>query len=342
MGNGELARPKDLRNATTQDVLAWRDRILDRAAAYMEKMEIQKAEEWLRRLEEATTDAWTLQRTDPYLRSIAGMRSVVASFDPLRRPGTGEVVIVYGNYPHMYGNVVVNNPIRRHIADFWNFQHDVVESDRRWAAVDRVFIINMKERPDRYDAILRELASARAPFDRVTHVPGVDARGGEAAQLAGQIACLCSHIHTMRQAHAGQYRHVLVLEDDFAFTSDLEQHLSDLKTFFDRSYPYWICLIATSKYGAIEPKDDLVSLSYQRVTNTAGYLVSREGVERLLPVFEKALERLQATGDCAAHAVDRCWAELQSSGKFFVFRRKFGFQISSFSDIERGISRYLD
>ena len=78
------------------------------------------------------------------------------------RPAVDEVVVVvYGNYPHMFGNVVFNNPIRRHVADYWKFQHDRVESDPPWAC-HQIFIINVKERLDRYDAVLRELAFARA------------------------------------------------------------------------------------------------------------------------------------------------------------------------------------
>jgi len=242
----------------------------------------------------------------------------------------------------MYGNVVVNNPIRRHVADFWNFRHDEVESDHRWAGVDQIFIINVEERLDRYDSILRELASARAPFDRVTRVPAVKPVPGDTTALGGPIACLRSHIATLRRAQAAQYEHVLVLEDDFCFTSDLEQHLTDLAAFFERGYSYWICLVATSKYCVIVPKDDLISVSFQAITNTGGHVLSREGIERLLPVFESAIERLQATGDCTRYAVDRCWAVLQPSGKFLVFRRKFGFQVANFSDIERTISRYLD
>jgi hypothetical protein len=143
-------------------------------------------------------------------------------------------------------------------------------------------------------------------------------------------------------ASSAGFGHVLVLEDDFCFTSDLDMHLRDLRTFFERDYEYWVCLIATSKYGAIVPKDDLLSVSLQPCTNAAGYLVSRDGLARLLRVFEEALERLKATRDAASYAADRCWAVLQPSGKFLVFRRKFGFQGSSFSDIERSISRYLD
>lgn len=332
----------DLASATPADLLAWRDRIIAEAVAQICRSEMLLAVETLRQLEFATTDQRTLELTDPLLPQIAGNRRVIATFDPCRTPGLNEVVIIYGNYPHMFGNVVVNNPIKRHVADFWTFRHECVESDGRWQSVDQIFVINVEGRHDRYDSVLRELATARAPLDRVTRVPAFTKEPGDISQAGGQIACLRSHIETLRRAQAAQFDHVLVLEDDFCFTSDFEQHLTDLRSFFERSYEYWICLVATSKYGAIVPKDDLLSFSFQPCTNTGGYLVSREGAARLLPLFEQALERLILTGDCVANAVDRCWAVLQPSGKFLVFRRKFGFQVSSFSDIERSISRYLD
>ncbi len=331
-----------LRSATKYDLLARRDRTIEEAAEQMARSETGPALETLRKLEFATTDERTLELTDRFLPRIAGGRKVIASFDAGRIPCADEVVIIYGNYPHMFANVVVNNPIKRHVADFWNFRHDCVESDRRWNAVDRIFIINLDRRRDRYDAVLRELASARAPFDRITRVPATPTDAAFDVQTGGPIACLQSHIETLRQAKAERLAHVLVLEDDFCFTSDLETHLADLQTFFERNYDYWVCLVATSKYGAVVPKDDLIALSFQPCTNTGGYLVSREGVERLLPVFEQARERLEATGDIIAWAADRCWSVLQPSEKFLVFRRKFGFQVSGFSDIEQSVSRYLD
>ncbi|MEO8622966.1 MAG: glycosyltransferase family 25 protein [bacterium] len=330
----------DLRTASTDDVLAWRNRIVERAAREFTRSDVSAAIASLQQLEHATTDDRTLELTDHFLRQIADGRTVVASFDARRTPAADEVVIIYGNYPHMFGNVVVNNPIKRHVADFWSFQHDRVESDPRWDSVDQIYVINMDERRDRYDAVLRELASARAPLDRVTRVSGT--RAEERTPTAGQIACLRSHIETLQSARAAQCQHVLVLEDDFCFTSDLDDHLTDLQAFLDRRDDYWICLVATSKYGPIVPRDELVSMSFQRCTNTGGHLISREGLEHLLPVFEGALERLIATGDCATYAVDRCWSVLQASEKFLVFRRKFGFQVSSYSNIEGSVSRYMD
>jgi glycosyl transferase family 25 len=334
--------PFDLRSASVNDVLEWRDRIVGEAAEYIERGMIEAGIDLLRKLELATIDNRTLELTDPFLPRIACGRKVVASFDPFRKPAPDEVIIVYGNYPHFFPNIVVNNPIKRHVFDFWNFRHDRVEYDARWESIDQIFVINLAERLDRYDSVLRELASAKAPLNRLTRVPAFTKDPSDTSQNGGTVGCLRSHIEVLRRAETAGYRHILVLEDDFCFTSDLAAHLTDLGAFFQRDYPYWICLIATSKYGPVVPKDDLVSISFQPCTNTAGYLVSRDGLEHLLPVFEQALDRLKATGDSVSCAADRCWAVLQPSEKFFVFRRKFGFQASNFSDIERSISRYLD
>ena len=339
--------PPDLSQpaASTDDLLRLRDEIVREAEARIDAGDTAGAAAVLRRLEAATTDAQTLERTDRWLPKLAAGKRVVATFDPARVPAPDEVVIIYGNYPHMFGNVVVNNPVRRHVADFWMFRHDVVESDARWNDVQQIYIINVEARRDRLDATLRELVAARAPFDRLTVVRATEKAAGDVSQEGGQMACLTSHIRTLRAAQAAGFGRVLVLEDDFCFSSDLDAHLNDLRTFFARRYDYWVCLVATSKYGAVIPKDDLVSFCRQVCTNTGGYLISAEGIAQVLPVFEGALDRIKTTGSLgtyAMNAVDRCWAVLQPSGKFLVFRRKFGFQVSSFSDIERSISRYLD
>jgi hypothetical protein len=329
---------------TTEDPLALRDRIVAEAEPLFARGYPEAAIALLRRLEDATIDETTLRLTDPLLgRWIARGRKIVASFDPNRLPASDEIVIVYGNYPHCFANVVVNNPIKRHVASFWEFEHDRVEYDVRWDSVDRIYLINAGSRVDRFDAVLRELAAARAPFHKIVRLtPEIRRREGEPQELSGTIGCLESHLDAALRARAAGHAHTLVLEDDFSFTSDIEQHLQDLGLFFQRRYPYWICLIATSKYGRIDKKDDLVSLSYQPCTNAGGYIVSHEGLGQLIPVQEAALEALLSTGDTQRYAADRCWAVLQGSGKFLVFRTKFGFQAASYSNIEAGLSRYFD
>jgi GR25 family glycosyltransferase involved in LPS biosynthesis len=274
--------------------------------------------------------------------NYAGGRKIIATSDWRRLPGEGEVIIIYGNYPHIFENIVINNPIKRHVSMFGEFDCDEVEYDARWDRVEQIYIINDDDRPDRYDSILRELVSARAPHHRITRIPAVRDHTAPTPLINGQIGCLSSHIEALRRAKTGGFDHVLVLEDDFCFTEEVDAHLDDLRSFLNRDEGYLVCLLATSKYGRIIPKDDLVCVSLQPCTNTAAYLVSREGLAQLLPVQEFALQNLKETHNCTKYAVDRYWSVLQTSGKFLVFHRKFGFQASSFSDIERQICRYFD
>jgi hypothetical protein len=296
----------------------------------------------IRRLADFTIDEDVLARTDPHLARIAAGRRVVASFDPTRVPAADEVVIVYGNYPHIAANLVANNPMKRHAADFWTFSHATVESDPRWRGIDRIAVINTNRRRDRLDSVLRELAMARAPFDRLFRFTACDLDPNDAPEWAGHAACLRSHIGALRRAAGEGAEHTLVLEDDFCFTSDLDQHLTDLATFTSRGYDYLVCLVATSKHGSVSRVDDLVSRTQQPCTTTAGYLISRSGIEQVVDLFEESLERLRRTGDATQFAADRCWSVLQPSGRFLVFARKFGFQASGYSDIEGSITRFMD
>lgn len=205
----------DLRSASTDDLIAWRDRIIADALLRFDRSEIPEAVAALRLLERATVDDRTLELTDSLLSRIAGDRKVVASFDPRRQPDADEVVITYGNYPHAFANVVVNNPIRRHVADFWKFQHDRVEFDPRWERVDQIFVINADRRTDRYDGVLRELAAARAPFDRLTRHSATMVDAARWPGIAGALGCLQSHVDVLRAARDRAFEHTLVLEDDF-------------------------------------------------------------------------------------------------------------------------------
>ncbi len=319
-----------------------RDHLIEDASECFGRSDVDGGIAALAGLRWATIDDETLAKTDRYLPQIASGRRIVATCDPRRRPKHDEVVIVYGNYPHVFENVVVNNPVKRHVASFGEFEYDDVEYDDRWEGVGHIYVINADARPDRQDAVLRELALARAPLHRISRVSATRDRTSGVTGIDGQIGCLRSHIEVLRQAMINRCAHTMVLEDDFCFTSDLDLHLDDLRAFLVGRYQYLVCLLATSKYGRVLPRDQLVSVSLQPCTNTGAYLVSEGGVERLLAVQECALARLKETQDIGKYSADRYWSVLQPSGQFLVFRRKFGFQSSSFSDIEGRIARYLD
>lgn len=325
-----------------RQLLALRDEIVDEAAEHFGAGRIAEGKAALARLEHTTVDERTLAATDPHLRAIAGARRIVATTELARVPASNEVVIVYGNFPHSFENVVVNNPIRRHVGGFGELPHDTFESDSRWDGVSRIVVINAEHRRDRYDAVMRELAAARAPLDRVIKLRAVIERPTRDSRLNGGISCIKSHLAALEVAAPARGEHVLILEDDFCFASELETHLDDLAAFLERRYDYVACLLGTSKYGRIEPRDDLVSESRQPCTNGTAYLISGDHADRALSLRREALAGLIETGDEMRFANDRYWTLLGPEGMLLVFRRKLGFQAASFSDIETRVVRYLD
>src|SRR5689334_16831293 len=127
---------------TPRDPLLLRDQLVAEAQLRLSRGEADAAIRLLRKLEFVTIDVDTIRMTDPFLRSVAGGRRIVASFDPCRRPASNEIVVIYGNYPYIYENVVVNNPIKRHVASFWDLGHDAVEYDSAWESIGQIYILN--------------------------------------------------------------------------------------------------------------------------------------------------------------------------------------------------------
>lgn len=297
----------------------------------------------LRSYQAVPLDEEHLHRYDSHFELASAGRIRVATTDPQRLPTDDEVVVCYGSFPPTVGGLCFGSHIYRYVLDFWEHPLPVhrVEGASCWQLVDHVVYINLDSRPDRRHSLLRELARGGLPLDRVDRLPGVRVRDAAPAAIRGAIGCLAAHLKACRRLRELGVSHGLVLEDDFGFCDDVKRWQADLETFFARGYDYDVCLLATSKFGSVEPHDDLVCRSRQPATNTSAYLVSAAGLERLIPCYEKALAALKESLDADRYAADRCWSELQG-GRFLLFNRKIGFQLASYSDIESTIACYLD
>lgn len=310
----------------------------------------------LKQLEGRAVDETLLKETDHLVGFFHPGLKKVACTNIDRAAAPDELVFIFGNYPPSFGGLIINNPIRRNVLDFKHFEFDSIESNQCWDQVSRIFIINRDDRPDRFYSCLRELARMEAPFQRITRFsacvdPFSQTRLGRLAlkyipkvrnkRLHATIGCLRSHLTIIQTAQEQGLDNVLVLEDDFCFTDDIQNHQDSLRQFFDRRYAFDICLLSTSKHGLIVPNDDLTSFVRQPVTSTSGYFVSREGMPKLAACFSEALRALVKSGDTERFAADRCWTELQGD-RFLVFKDRLGFQSPSYSDIEGGIAAYFD
>ena len=268
-------------------------------------------------------------------------KKVVGTNNVTRKPGPDEIVIQYGNYPYAPNNLPIDSTVFRHPVFFSKVRHDVLEFDECWAAVGQIYILNLKERRDRYLECLVELCRMGAPLDRVTHFEAKKEKVCESAQTSALHGAGENHIWAVRHFLQNKFENCLILEDDFTFTSNVEQHKRDLKLFFERKYAFDACLLGTSNFGERKDHDDLLLTSHQDCTTTAAYLLNRETASRILDAFVEGNRLLLETGD-GKYTCDRYWNKLHPENKFFIFRTKFGFQRPNYSNITGLFSCHFD
>lgn len=94
---------------------------------------------------------------------------------------------------------------------------------------DRVVVINLDRRPDRWDRLKRHLSEVGWPFRWPERVQAVDGRLARPPKWwrAGAPAWGChqSHLRVLEQAIQGQLNSILVLEDDVCFTPKFRQQV---------------------------------------------------------------------------------------------------------------------
>lgn len=268
-------------------------------------------------------------------------KRVVGTTNVNRMPGPDEIVIQYGNYPYAPNNLPIHATVYRHPVFFKQVQHDVVEFDDCWAEVGQIYILNLKERRDRYLECLVELCRIGAPLHRVCHFEAKKEKVSESAQTSSLHGAGENHVWAVRHFLEHNFNHCLILEDDLTFSSNIAQHQRDLKLFFERRYDYDVCLLSTSNFGERRDHDDLLLTSHQACTTTAAYLLNRASAPKILHTFVEGNRLLLETGN-GGYTCDRYWSKLQAENKFFVFRTKFGFQRPNFSNITGVFSCHFD
>ena len=298
-----------------------------------------------RALEHGAITLHHLRNTDHLLPWLREGRRVVASCDPARRPAPGELVILYGDYPLTFESLVVHNPVRRNLYYFFDHVHDAFESHADWRAVERIYVLNLDHRPERFLETLRELRRAGAPLDRVQRWPGKSTAHPARPDAAPYIGAAESHLAVLRDIERRGLSHALVLEDDFTFCDDVSEHRSTLARFLESRRPYDVCFLSCSETGWTEPVDGGASgLAIPRTacTTASGYLISGAGAPRVAATVEEGLRKLIATGDHGQYAGDRYWTRLASTGRFLCFRPKMGYQRPGWSDTTSRVEFYFD
>ena len=287
------------------------------------------AQYWLRMFEFADITPHVYSNAKFLFRAMG--KKVVASFDPAREPTEDEIVVVYGNYPDSYRALPGDTKVYRHASMFFDLDHDVVEYHPAWEFVDVVYILNLRERVDRWYETLLTLASVQAPLHRVFHY--------QAEKGNQYIGATQNHVDVLEHFCNSGYNHGLVLEDDFVFIDDRQKVWKSLQYLSEDQPSYDLCFLSISKTGPRQPYDYLLSQSKQACTTSSGYLLQKATAPRVHEVASEGLRLMKETGNTHDYCIDRYWSRLPT---LLFFREKLGFQRPCYSNLRGEVVAFLD
>ena len=196
--------------------------------------------------------------------------------------------------------------------------------------VDKIYYINLKHRKDRKESILNEIKKMDPTLEKTIRIDAVN-------HEKGCIGCGLSHIKALTDAIENKYENIIILEDDFIFTSDINNIKKKINYIITDQSDYNICLLA----GNICSKriiNNIIS-SCRNVQTTSGYLINKKFFNLLKEVFIYGVKNLLEGKNPEKYSIDIVWKKLQND-KFYIFTPKLGKQIESYSDIEKRNTDY--
>jgi GR25 family glycosyltransferase involved in LPS biosynthesis len=253
--------------------------------------------------------------------------------------GNKEIVIYYGNYPDDYMALPQSNRVYINTL----YKDDICVDEFRcadcWKNIDKIFIMGLENEFERSNDTILQLALMNAPLNKIHLYKAIK----DNELLNVYIGVTKNHVDCLKLMLDDNYETCLFLEDDFIFSSSIEENKKQLLSFLERKYDYDICFLSASKYHKREDFDDLLILSKQICTTSSGYLVNKRNIKKVYDIVNEGYQLLLRNKEYThLYCIDRYWSKLQADNKVFIFKHKLGFQKPSRSKITGKINYELD
>jgi len=203
--------------------------------------------------------------------------------------------------------------------------------------LDAIIYINLENRGDRKDLLLKELAALDTNMSKVHKVSGIY------MPKNGHKGCIQSHILALNMIKLNQPRwsRVLILEDDAELTMPPDQFnaiLTQAMEKLDTIDPDWNVLMLATAWKVVHPADtpdrqsleiynpqgERVPLALQRLksaTTASAYIVKVSYVNEILKLFDKCNDNLKSDrlneDNYEPWALDQQWRILQERDRWY-------------------------
>ena len=231
--------------------------------------------------------------------------------------------------------------------------------------LDAIIYINLEDRNDRKELLMKELEKLNTDMSRVYKVSGVY------MPKNGHKGCIQSHILALNMIKLNNWNRVLILEDDAELDMSPEtindvinKSLNEL----DSHYPNWnVVMLATANkiidnnnnnnnndktlpidlglvYQAESKSIPIKLEKLKSATTASAYIVKKEYVNHILDLFNHCNNNMSSKNMSSKGfehwALDQKWAEIQGKDNWFCYNKDPIKQRSIWSTTQSDVSKY--
>jgi len=199
--------------------------------------------------------------------------------------------------------------------------------------IDGIMFINLADRADRLEHMMREFNKAEIPLTLVHRIDAVfDA-------TCGHLGCTRSHIKALEYAKEKGWKRFLVLEDDFQFDFPKERILYIISEFLKR-FERWDVFMFATYWNDVSDTDVDYIKQIKYGTTTSGYMVNHIYADTLyknfvesMTLLDKEVEQFKQVRTSpderkytTSYALDAYWFSLQKKDNFYISEPHLGKQ----------------
>jgi GR25 family glycosyltransferase involved in LPS biosynthesis len=206
---------------------------------------------------------------------------------------------------------------------------------------DKILYINLQDRKDRNEYIMNQLLRYGATNDKIHRINAHYTPGN------GHLGCAKSHRDAIQYAIDNNLENVIVFEDDFTFSTSMEETNDLFNKFFKQvdKNEWDVVLFAHSNGKVVDTKYPFI----EKITNAqdgSGYIVNKKYFEILRNTFNKSVTNMKQEKtnniNFEPYALDQVWKENQMKDQWMVFNPILGKQNKKLESTIETITNYTD
>ena len=153
---------------------------------------------------------------------------------------------------------------------------------------DKILYINLEHRKDRKKQILNEFKKMKIPEKKIHRI------NASHEKYNGHIGCAKSHLKSLRYAKQQKYKNVIIFEDDFIFTQNIETVNKRINEFLKKFKGKWDIIQLTTVFKNIKDIENVDNIKkVHRASTSSAYIINNHFYDKLIDTFSLSVKNME-------------------------------------------------